>query len=414
MSHGENEQRSYVEEHVHSHEVLTRRSVRLGAAAVETAVETAVTIPRYLPEVVTAYDAEREYLRSQVIGQDAAIDAIIGALDKSDVRRPDDHRPIANFAFLGPTGVGKTETAVALSKALNPRDPHLLRIDCSNYSNGHEITTLLGSPPSYAGETIKPLLSKEYVEHAGAVIVFDEIEKGADQLRNFLLAIMDSGRLHLNNGEDVSFREATIILTSNIGAAEMAKEAGGHRTGFGVSSAAITEEKLESLAMKGMREFFRPELLNRLDDTIIFRTLDEASLHTILQAKLSAINEVYREQFEAFISLSDAARQHLVEQALKEKQYGVRPLVRAFEKQVMAAFGRHTASERVPRGSELVVYHRDELDDVSRAGYKNELIFEIREGIVDKERLRMIAESVARADTVVAAYDLFQAPKDPA
>lgn len=411
MSQGEREQASYVETHVHSHELRTRRSARLGEAAVETAVATA----QFLPEVVTAYDSEREYLRSQVIGQDAAIDAIIEALDKSDVRRPDDYRPIASFAFLGPTGVGKTETATALSKALSPHDPHLLRIDCSNFSNGHEITGLLGAPPSYVGSEIKPLLSSENIEHEGMVILFDEIEKGSDQLNNILLGIMDKGTVRLNNGEEVSFRHSIIILTSNIGAAEMAKEAGGHRTGFAVANAEITTEKLEALAHKGMRESFRPELLNRLDDTIIFRTLDEPSLHTILQTKLTAINEVYQQQFEAFISLTDATRQHLVEQALKEKQYGVRPLVRAFEKQVMAAFGRHTASERVPRGSELVVHHRNELDIASRAAYKNELVFEIREDIATKERLHTAAQAdIGNPFTTVDMNRPFLAPKDPA
>lgn len=409
MLHGEEKQPSYVEAYVHSQELRTRRGARVGGAA----VEKAVTSSRFLPEVVTAYDNERSYLRSQVIGQDAAIDAIIEALDKSDVRRPDDHRPIANFAFLGPTGVGKTETATALSRALNPRDPHLLRIDCSNFSNGHEITTLIGSPPSYVGDNIRPLFAKEYVEHEGAVILFDEIEKGADQLRNLLLGIMDSGRLRLNNGEQVSFREAVIILTSNIGAAEMAKEAGGHRTGFSIENTLVTDEKLEAMALQGMREFFRPELINRLDSSIIFRTLDEYSLHTILQTKLDAINEVYREQFEAFISLTDGTRRYLVEQALKEKQYGVRPLVRAFEKQVMVAFGRHTASERVPRGSELVVHHRDELDDASKAGYKSELIFEVREHTETQERLRVEIEKAVNTDMVNAAYNVFQPPKDP-
>jgi ATP-dependent Clp protease ATP-binding subunit ClpA len=357
-------------EYTQPHTERLRRSRRIGGLS--------LLRTDYLPEVMTAYDEERAFLHSQIIGQDAAIDAIIEALDKNDVRRPDDHRPIASLSFLGPTGVGKTETAIALSRALAPKDPYLLQIDCAGYSNGHEITALLGSPPSYVGHEQEPLLSKANVERDGVVILFDEIEKGSDELANILLKIMDKGVLRLNNGEVVSFRAAVVILTSNLGANEMAKEADGRKAGFSATHSVATTETIERVALNALRDFFRPELLNRLDSTVVFHPLDEASLHAILDVKLSSYNELYRDEFGAYISLSDKTREYLVGAALNERHYGVRPLVRALEKQVLASFGRYSANEKVPEGSELLVYHRDELDPITAQEYQRDLVFAVR------------------------------------
>lgn len=382
-----------------------RRSIRLA--------EGTLASIQFLPEVDTSFDSERTYLRSQIIGQDAAIDAITEALDKSGVRHPDDKRPVASFVFLGPTGVGKTETARALSKALNQKNPHLLKIDCSNFSNGHEITTLLGAPPSYVGSELKPLLSKENVEHDGCVVLFDEIEKGSHQLNNILLSIMDTGVIRLNNGEEVSFRGSVVILTSNLGANEISKETNGQKMGFAAESAEVSGERIKEVAQKSMRDFFSPELLNRLDSTILFSPLNEESLHAILESKLSAMNELYRERYGAFISLSTQTRNHLVEVALTEKHYGVRPLVRAFEKQILAPFGRHSESERVLPGSELMVYHRNEFDKTVVAGYKNELIFSIRNDTEARQRASAEAQiATGDAYTTINAYSPFQPPPD--
>jgi len=332
-----------------------------------------------LPEIETSYDWERQYLHSRIIGQEDAIEAIISALDRSAVRLAEDTRPIANFAFLGPTGVGKTETAKVLSEILAQSDASLVRIDCSNFSHGHEVASLTGSPPGYVGREQQPILSPERIEPYGTVVLFDEIEKGSPQLTNLLLQIMDNGMLELANGETVSFRDAVIVMTSNLGAKKVAREAGGARPGFAVNDDEPRDKAIiESAALKSFKDFFSPEFVNRLNEMVVFHSLDEQALHEVLEVKLNKMNSSYMDDFGAYISLSEMTRTHLVGQALEHKTYGVRPLIRALEKDIASRFGRYTAQDKIREGTEVYVYHKSELQDTAPYTYKNELIFATR------------------------------------
>ncbi len=345
----------------------------------------------FLGEVDTAYDYERGFLRAHVIGQDPAIEAIVTALDQKDVRADDDNHPVATFAFLGPTGVGKTEMAKGLSKALNIDEPNLVRIDCSNFSNGHEVSMLTGAPPSYVGREQVALLAADRIERPGTVLLFDEIEKGSDKLFNLLLQIMDDGILTLNDGSTTSFRDTVVILTSNLGASEMAKQ-NGRRTGFGVETKVADQATTEAIGLRSFKEFFTPEFFNRLDKAVVFHPLGEDSMRRILDVKLDALNQVYRDTHGAVINLSDKTKEHLVEVALQEPEYGARPLVRELKESVTASFGRYTKHDRIPEGSQVHVYHRDEVGEHIDDSHTSDLVFAISPDDTIKKRVTVVPD----------------------
>lgn len=233
-------------------------------------------------------DRIRDELRRRVIGQEAAIDALVAAYDRSTTRSAYDLRPIASLAFLGPTGVGKSETAKVLAEFLAEGEAEsLIKIDCSNFSHGHEVAALTGPPPGYVGYGQKPLLSAGKVSEA-KVILFDEIEKGAPELFRLMLQIMGDGQLRLNDGTVADFCDTVVIMTSNLGASEMATEISGKKLGFGVPSRRADKATLESVATKSFEDFFKqPEFINRINKMIIFHPLDKQGLVKVLDTKLS-------------------------------------------------------------------------------------------------------------------------------
>lgn len=307
----------------------------------------------------------RQELEAQVIGQDAAVDAIIDALDRQWVRLPEDHRPVATLAFLGPTGVGKSEMAKALAGAMADGCVNLIKVDCSSYSQGHEITALTGAPPSYVGRGQKPIFNQDTVERPGTVVLFDEIEKGSDKLYNLMLQIMGDGRLQLNNGDISSFRDAVVIVTSNLGAKEMASQLSSASLGFSTTSKDTSWGGVETAALRSFREYFRPEFVNRLDKMVVFHSLDAEMLDQVLSVKLNQLNTSYRDYFGAWIDLSEGTRKRLIEKALKEPENGARPLVRALEEDIQTTFGRYVVAGQLPNGTHVRVFHADEVPGYS-------------------------------------------------
>lgn len=367
-----------------------------------------------LPEVETGYAWEREFLKSKIVGQDEAIEAILSALDRADMRDPDEHTPIASFAFLGPTGVGKTETAKALSQIFSDQDTNLLRIDCSNFSHGHEVASLIGSPPGFVGREQTPILSQERLKKYGTVLLLDEVEKGSMQLTNLFLQIMENGKIELNNGKIVSFKNVIVVMTSNLGAKEMAREAGKGRAGFGIASGEqASRDVLTSTARKAFNDFFSPEFVNRLDDAIVFHPLDEPSLHQVLDVKLEQMNTTYVDEHGALVRLSDRTKDYLVQKALDERAMGVRPLVRALKKDVATNFGRHIAADNIKEGSEVFVYHREELESETSKQYTSELIFAVRpDASIKKKEIDDEVDLEAVVD-LSTSTDLAVVDKDP-
>lgn len=331
-----------------------------------------------LPEIDTSHDTIRHYLEERVVGQGQAIEAIVNALDRTGMRSTHDNRPVATLAFLGPTGVGKTELAKALSEVWSEYGPNLITVNCAMYSNGHEVSTLTGAPPSYIGREQKPVFSADTVEADGTVILFDEIEKGAVQLHNLLLHVTDTGELTLNNGETVSFREAIIIMTSNLGSREMSREANSTRAGFGAAGEeTASKQVIEAAAKKGFSDFFTPEFVGRTE-MVVFHPLNEAELHQVIDVKLGDLNREYIDGYGVAVKLSPATRAHLVKAALTEKVSGVRPLIKALDKHIATEFGRYIYSGRIPEGTEMYVYHRDELSPHAAPNHKKDFIFASR------------------------------------
>jgi len=316
-----------------------------------------------LKEPGSQYNDVRESMHSKIIEQSAAIEAIISSLDRTEVRSESDRRPIATMAFMGPTGVGKTEAAKALAKALQTDGAKLLRIDCSNYSSGHEVAGLTGSPPGYIGRDQKALLSKENVEGFGTVIVFDEIEKGSTELNNLLLQATEEGELRLNNGEVTSFRDAILIFTSNLGAKEMSSQMGDNKIGFGNREAETDRVALEKIAIKAFEKHFPPELVNRIDKMVVFHPLSADGLAKVLAVKLAEANEQYADNFGVKISLSDATVEHLVDIAKKQPHFGARPMIRAFKDSIQTTFGRHIGTNSVADGTHIRVFHKNDYPD---------------------------------------------------
>lgn len=356
---------------------ITAERVRLKMG--ETALESTL---HFLGEADSPYEHVRDYIDSRVIDQPEAVEAIVVALEKSFVRKSNDNRPRAAIALLGPTGTGKTETARALSEVLGEDHDktNLIKIDCSAYANGHEITNLLGSPPSYVGADVEPLFSAKNIEKPGTVVLFDEIEKGSPALHRLMLQIMDDGLVTLNKNKQTNFRDTVVLMTSNAGADSITKETSGHR--FGLSSnegREVNMKQVDSSAIESFKKRFSPEFVNRIDNLVPFHPLSEAALHQVLDVKLSALNEHYYEEYGTRINLSEATRHALVSQAANEPQFGARPLVRLLEQRVQSKFGRYIGAEYVGAGTEVLVYQRDELEAEDAASVKDDFVFAIRD-----------------------------------
>lgn len=317
--------------------------------------------------VESQYAWMKQELESKIIDQPEAVKAITEALERSAIRMPTDKRAIANLAFLGPTGVGKSETAKVLAELLGRMQGattgNLIKIDCSNYQHGHEIATLTGSPPGYVDGNIEPMLSRNNIEKPGTVILFDEIEKGSPELYNLMLQITGDGELKMSRGTKTSFHNTIIILTSNLGAKEMSEQLSRTPFGLGAVREAPNKENLESIAKKAFKKHFRPEFSNRLDKLVLFQSLTENGLGNVLEVKLSQANIQYEKQLGIRVSLSDAAKAHLVEKANLEPENGARPVVRAFENDILTKLGSYVGGNHIPEGTHIKVFHISEAPE---------------------------------------------------
>lgn len=324
-------------------------------------------------------------LEAKIIDQPEAIQAIAEALDRAPIREVIgmDERPIATFAFLGPTGVGKSETAKALASLMNPYGPtNLIKIDCSSYSHGHEVATLTGSPPGYVGYNLKPLLSAKNVEQPGTVVLFDEIEKGSEPLFNLLLQIMGDGTLTLSRGGQVSFKETIIILTSNVGAGEMAGKLSNLPLGFnqGDQAKGVDRSQLEKVAREAFKAKFKPEFVNRLDEVVVFNPLGSESLGRVLGAKIEELDGLLQDYKGMSLRLSSGTMTHLVQLALREPDMGARPLMRAIDSQILSPLGRYIQSGSLSEGYEVHVSTQAEMRNAGhRVVSESPLLFARRE-----------------------------------
>ncbi|MBC8163334.1 MAG: ATP-dependent Clp protease ATP-binding subunit [Roseiflexaceae bacterium] len=303
-------------------------------------------------------DLVEQRLHNAIFGQDRAIESLIRVLNRAryGFAAGSTRRPRATLLFLGPTGVGKTETARRIAALLRPDGEAFLKIDCSLFSQGHEVSALVGAPPSYVGRDQKPLLNPDIIEQENSVILFDEIEKGQPELWNLLLQIMEDGEiLLLNGGRRVSFQNSIVILTTNVGAKEMVDFLDRRTIGFRTANKDVeaTGQQIFQIGLEALQRVFQPEWINRLDEIIAFRPLSSETLGAVFDRMIDEANEQYA-RHGVQIELTAAAKDYVLHKGF-DPRFGARPLRQQLLKQVEAPLADLMASGGIPEGSRVVV-----------------------------------------------------------
>jgi ATPases with chaperone activity, ATP-binding subunit len=295
-----------------------------------------------------------EELHKRVVGQDEAITAIAKAIRRNSVGLKGRHRPIGVFLFLGPTGVGKTETAKALAEYLFGREDALIRFDMSEYMEKHTVSRLIGAPPGYVGYEEGGQLTEAVRRKPYSVILFDEIEKAHPDVFNIFLQIFDDGRLTDSLGRVVDFSNTIIIMTSNLGA-RMILESG--KMGFETKSSMLDYKDLKKNVLEQVKKAFNPEFINRLDEIIVFKPLDKSIIQGIIDKQIKEINERLKE-WEIEVKLSPEFVEYLIEKEFKP-EYGARSIKRALQSQVEDLLAEEILAGKLHPGSVVEVGMKD-------------------------------------------------------
>ncbi|WP_142413478.1 ATP-dependent Clp protease ATP-binding subunit [Hathewaya massiliensis] len=299
-----------------------------------------------------------EILHKRVIGQKEAVNSISRAVRRARVGLKDPKRPIGSFIFLGPTGVGKTELSKALAEAMFGDESNMIRIDMSEYMEKHAVSRLIGSPPGYVGYEEGGQLTEKVRRNPYSVILFDEIEKAHPEVFNILLQILEDGRLTDGKGKYVNFKNTIIIMTSNVGASTLKKQ---NVLGFTSSNKAENEKEYEMMKENMMEELkrnFRPEFLNRIDDIIVFHSLDENDLEKIVKLMLTAVTKKLEEK-DIYLQFTPEAEKYLTKKGV-DLEYGARPLRRTITKIVEDRLSEEILSGNVKKGDKVII---DEKED---------------------------------------------------
>ena len=270
-------------------------------------------------------------LHERVVGQDEAVNAVAKAIRRGRVGLKDPKRPIGSFLFLGPTGVGKTELSKALADAMFGSENALIRVDMSEYMEKHSVSKMIGSPPGYVGYEEGGQLSEKVRRNPYSVILFDEIEKAHPDVFNILLQVLDDGHITDSTGRKIDFKNTVLIMTSNAGAQNIIAP---KNLGFSAgNSSEYNHNLMKERVMEEVKNIFKPEFLNRIDETIVFHTLSKENIGSIIDILLASINKRIHEQMNMTIKLDDAARNYIIDTGYDEK-YGARPLKRALQSKV--------------------------------------------------------------------------------
>jgi ATP-dependent Clp protease ATP-binding subunit ClpB len=283
-------------------------------------------------------------LRQRVVGQDAALTVVANAIRRSRAGLSDPKKPIGSFIFLGPTGVGKTETARALAEFLFDDEAAMVRIDMSEYMEKHAVARLIGAPPGYVGYDEGGQLTEAVRRRPYAVILFDEIEKAHQDVFNVLLQVLDDGRLTDSKGRTVDFKNTVLIMTSNLGASQLATAWAEGDDGF---------QEASDRVMGVLREHFRPEFLNRIDDVVVFHPLGEEQLEHIIDLRLADLDKLLADR-KITVELTPAARK-AVFKAGYDKAYGARPLKRAIQRLVQDPLATRILDGTVRHGDHVLI-----------------------------------------------------------
>ncbi|MBI3668336.1 MAG: ATP-dependent chaperone ClpB [Acidobacteria bacterium] len=302
---------------------------------------TGIPVGRLLEGEAQKLVAMEERLRARVVGQDDALARVANAIRRSRAGLADPRRPIGSFLFLGPTGVGKTELARALAEFLFDDEKALIRLDMSEYMEKHSIARMIGAPPGYVGYEEGGQLTEQVRRRPYSVILFDEIEKAHPDVFNVLLQILEDGRLTDGKGRTVDFRNAVLVMTSNVGSAAI------------FELATRDPERARQQALEALRATFRPEFLNRVDDIVLFNPLGKEQLEKIVDLQLAAVSKMLQER-NVTLELTAAARDLLLREGY-DPAYGARPLRRTVQRLVQDPLAMKILDGSVLSGDHLVV-----------------------------------------------------------
>lgn len=289
-------------------------------------------------------------LHQRVVGQDEAVQAVARAIRRARSGLKDPDRPIGSFMFLGPTGVGKTELAKTLAEAMFGSEDSLVRVDMSEFMEKYSTSRLIGSPPGYVGYEEGGQLTEKIRSKPYAVILLDEVEKAHPDVFNILLQVLDDGYLTDSKGRKVDFRNTILIMTSNIGATQIREE---KNVGFNATDITRDHRKMQKRILEELKKAFRPEFLNRIDETVVFRSLDEGEIHQIVKIMSKAIIKRLAEQ-DIRLKITPAAID-VIGKAGFDPEYGARPIRRALQKEVEDRLSEALLSGQIHLGDQVTI-----------------------------------------------------------
>lgn len=299
-------------------------------------------------------------LHKRVIGQEEAVTAVSRAMRRGRVGLQDPNRPIASFLFLGPTGVGKTELSKALAEAMFGSENALIRVDMSEYMEGHSVSKMIGSPPGYVGFDEGGQLSEKVRRHPYSVVLFDEIEKAHPDVFNVLLQVLDDGHITDSKGRKVSFKNTILIMTSNVGAKRIVEP-----KNLGFASQVTEQQSYENMkknVMEEVKKLFKPEFINRIDEIMVFHQLNQDNMKDIVTLLSENLVKRCKKQMDISLRITSALKNHLVEKHTDLKM-GARPLRRAIQTEIEDALAEEILAGRVKAG------------DVVSAGWKEQKVY---------------------------------------
>jgi ATP-dependent Clp protease ATP-binding subunit ClpB len=315
---------------------------------------TGVPLTRMLEEERVKLERMEEELKKRVVGQDDAIEKVCSVVRRSRAGIADPNKPIGSFIFLGPTGVGKTELTKALAEFMFDDEKSLIRVDMSEYMERHAISKLIGSPPGYVGHDESGQLTEQVRHRPYSVILFDEIEKAHPEVFNLLLQVLDDGRLTDSKGRIVNFKNTIIIMTSNLGSEFIQKM---ETIGF-TQSTKSGYEQMKDKVMESLKNFFRPEFLNRVDEVVLFDVLSPTILESIVSIRIDTVSKRLREKGIELI-ISPEALKHLA-MIGHDPHFGARPLNRLIQTKILNPVANFILGKGVTKGDEVLVSMKDD------------------------------------------------------
>lgn len=296
-------------------------------------------------------------LHKRVIGQGEAVNAVVRAVKRGRVGLKDPARPIGSFLFLGPTGVGKTELSKALAEAMFGNEKSLIRVDMSEYMEKHSVSKMIGSPPGYVGYDEGGQLSEKVRQHPYSVLLFDEIEKAHPDIFNILLQVLDDGHVTDAQGRKIDFKNTIIIMTSNAGAQSIIEP---KKLGFGATDDdGKNYERMKSSVMEEVNRIFKPEFLNRIDETIVFHPLTKDEMKEIVTLQSRTLVERCKTELNIVLTITNPAKEWLVNKSY-DRKFGARPLKRMIQTKIEDQLAEEILTGRVKAGTKVTVSVKNE------------------------------------------------------